>query len=675
MKNHPFLLYKQFRFFTFSSFYKFLTLIPLLLLLITGLRDNYSIANQTTSLNTPGIEKLLKKLNLSRPALGEVEKLKDHPAKAAEQLLDYYRSRTFVEHPIDRESKDDKLGDCATEKDIKIANDALKHIFVGQPSYPAHFCGEDIDWSTQPVSDKEWVWQLNRMSFWGAMGRVYWHTGNEKYAREWCEQVVDWIEKNPRDGQHEYAWRSIEAGIRGHRWTTLFQRFIDAPSFTPDVLVAFLNSLHDHATYLMRQYSKGSNWALMEAEGLAFIAMTFPEFEASEKWREEAIARFNKEIKNQVYPDGHQRELAWGYHMGSIGWFLRTYKLAKMNGKENAFPESYLQTVEKMCEVPMKLSFPDGSNPQFGDSWTGEPGENWDELKNWAQVFDREDFLYVATNGKKGSRPDQTAFALRKSGLYSMRSGWNKDDICFVLKCGPDGGYHSQPDNGTFELYAGGQHLMPDAGSYIYSGNPEARAWFRQTKVHQTLTLDGENSAYAPELLLWDTEKNLDKLVVENASYKNLTHRRAVFFVNKKFFVILDEAYGEGTGNVDIHFQLAPGKASFDLRDFTVNTDFDNGWNVLVKSMSAHSMKLQKEKGQVSFEYTEKQSRPAFRYRVFKEEKETGVRFVTVVAPYQRSKPEINTNIVGDPDIGGSHMEMEVETDGILKQIGYDLSK
>ena len=673
MKRNPFLSHKKSKFFGF--FYKCLVLIPLLLLLILELGNNYSIAHQELSLNTTEIEKLLNRLNLNKPGLEEVKKLKDQPGKAANQLLNYYRSRSFVEHPIDSELKDDKLGDCATEKDIKVANDALEHILVGQPSYPAHFCGEDIDWSTQPVSDKEWVWQLNRMSFWSAMGRAYWHTGKEKYAGEWAEQLIDWVEDNPRDGSHEYAWRSIEAGIRGHRWTNLFQRFLDAPSFTPAVLVTFLNSLYDHASYLMTQYSKGSNWALMEAEGLAFIAMTFPEFEDSEEWRDEAIARFNKEIKNQVYPDGHQRELAWGYHMGSVGWFLRTYNLAKMNGQANAFPESYLQTVEKMCEVPVKLGFPDGSNPQFGDSWTGEPGENWDELKKWAQIFDREDFLYVATNGKKGSRPDKTAFALEESGLYPMRSGWNKDDICLVLKCGPDGGYHCQPDNGTFELYAGGRHLMPDAGSYIYSGNPEARAWFRQTKVHQTLTLDGKNSTYAPNLLLWDPGIGVDKLVVENASYQNLTHRRAVFFVDQKFFVILDEAYGEATGNVDIHFQLAPGEASYDFRDFTVNSDFDEGWNVLVKSQNSQNMKLQKEKGQVSFEYTKKQPRPAFRYRVFKEEKERGVRFVTVVAPYQGSKPEITTNIIGDPEIGGSHMELEVKTDEISKHIGYDLNQ
>ncbi|MGD0343182.1 MAG: alginate lyase family protein, partial [Bacteroidales bacterium] len=541
--------------------------------------------NKTNS-NFSGINKLLSRLELNSSGLGKVKAFANDSVKAAGELLNYYRNRDFIKHPIDRRSRAGLLGKCASENDLKVADNALKHVFIGQGAYPPYFCGDDINWGTRPVPDNEWVWQLNRMYFWESMALAYWHTNDEKYAREWCYQLVDWTKKNPNDAQHNYAWRSIEAGIRGHSWTELFQRFLDSPSFTPEVLTTFLNSCYDHADYLMTKYSRGSNWALMEAEGLAFIAITFPEFKDSKKWRDEAIMRLNKEISGQVYPDGHQRELAIGYHMGCIGWFSRTYDLAIMNGQRDAFPETYSKIIEKMCEVPLKLGLPDGTTTQFGDSWSGSPGQIWGSLKNWAKLYTRDDFLYVATEGKEGRKPDSTVFALEKSGFYSMRSGWDKNAICMVLKCGPDGGAHCQPDNGTFELYAGGRHLMPDAGSYIYSGDPENRAWFRQTKVHQTLTLNGKNSAYAPKLLLWKPGKDMDVLVVENVSYPDLIHRRAMLFVNKKYFVIVDEAFGDGTGDIDLHFQLTPGNAIFNNENFQVRSDFPDGWNVLVQSMN-----------------------------------------------------------------------------------------
>ena len=610
-----------------------------------------------------------------QPGLEAVKASVQDPSKAAGELLKYYRARSHVRHPVDRAERTRVKEQYASENEIQVADNAMRHVFIGQGAYPPYYCGDDIDWGYRPVPDNEWVWQLNRMGFWEDMAKAYWHTGDKKYAEEWAMQLLDWTQKNPRDEEHAYAWRSIEAGIRGYRWMSLFHHFLDAEAFTPDVLVAFLNSSYDHAEYLMTKYRKGSNWGLMEAEGMAFIAMTFPEFADAEKWRSEAISRLNAEIENQVYADGHQRELAMGYHMGCIGWFKRTLDLASMNGHRKAFPATYLEKIEKMCEVPFKLGFPDGTNPQFGDAWTGKPGHLWPRLLEWADLFARDDLRYVATEGKEGRRPSQTAFALEKSGLYSMRSGWEKDAVCLVLKCGPDGGGHSQPDNGTFELYAGGRHLMPDAGSYIYSGDPDGRAWFRQTKVHQTLTLNGENSAYAPKQLLWKPGKDLDVLVVENKSYADLTHRRAVMFIDKRFFVIIDEASGSASGDVDLHFQLAPGESVFDSANLSVQSEFQNGWNVLVQSAKADGVQLQREEGWVSFVYTKKEPRPAFRYRTAKVSPE-GVRFVTVVAPYSgQEAPKINAQIIGNPSVGASKITLKVSGDWGSKKISYEIPR
>lgn len=616
---------------------------------------------------------LLSRLKLSEKSLETVKQSLNSPEEAAKELLNYYKQRNSVSHPIDRNLKASSKGEFATDKDFETADNALEHIFVGQPAYPPYFCGEDIDWGTRPVPDNEWVWQLNRMSFWEAMGKVYWHTGNEKYAKAWGEQLMDWTRKNPNDEEHKYAWRSIEAGIRGYRWTGLFQRFIDSPSFTPEVLVAFLNSCYDHAEYLMTKYTTRSNWGLMEAEGMAFIAITFPEFKNAEKWREEAFRRLNNEISIQVYPDGHQRELAMGYHLGCIGWFLRTYELAKMNGIENAFPDSYLERIEKMCEVPMKLCLPNGTNVQFGDAWEGTPGQHKSRFREWADFFGRDDFLYLATDGQEGKKPDSTAYALPFSGLYSMRSGWDKDAVCLVLKCGPDGGGHSQPDNGTFDLYAGGRNLMPDAGSYIYSGNPEGRAWFRQTKVHQTLTLDDKNSKYDPNLILWQPGDSLDMLVVENKSYQNLTHRRALLFVDKKYFIVVDEAIGSATGDVAIHFQLAPGgeDAIFNHAASSVQTSFNEGWNVFVQTQNQPGLKLEEEEGWVSFRYTEKEPRPAFSYRAKKESENNKVRFVTLVVPFEKEAPEIQITRITEES---GKLEIEVLENGERKMIGYSMN-
>ena len=42
-----------------------------------------------------------------------------------------------------------------------------------------------------------------------------------------------------------------------------------------------------------------------------------------------------------------------------------------------------------------------------------------------------------------------------------------------VVKAGPKGEWHCQPDNGTFELWFNGRNLFPDTGAYVYAGSAE----------------------------------------------------------------------------------------------------------------------------------------------------------------------------------------------------------
>jgi heparan-sulfate lyase len=323
--------------------------------------------------------------------------------------------------------------------------------------------------------------------------------------------------------------------------------------------------------------------------------------------------------------------------------------------------------------VVMKVGLPDGSMAQFGDSWAGKPGDTFATLRQYAATFERNDFLYVASEGKQGTVPQETAFALEQSGFYSMRSGWDTGAICLVLKCGPDGGWHCQRDNGTFELFAGGQHLMPDSGSYIYSGDDQARKWFQQTRVHQTLTLDNQNSAYAPRLRLWKPGTDVDTLVVENASYPGLTHRRAVFFVLKKLFVIVDEAIGQAAGTLDLHFQLAPGKAVFDKEARTARTDFAEGWNVLVRCVGPKDAALHEEEGQVSFVYGKREPRPAFAYSIRKDKADTAVRFITLVTPCADHAPSAGLDLSRLPPAGSPRLDLDLNVDNRAVRIGYDL--
>ena len=168
-----------------------------------------------------------------------------------------------------------------------------------------------------------------------------------------------------------------------------------------------------------------------------------------------------------------------------------------------------------------------------------------------------------------------------------------------VVKAGPKGFWHCQPDNGTFEMWFNGKNLFPDSGSYVYAGEGEVmeqRNWHRQTSVHNTVTLDNKNLETTESVTkLWQPEGNIQTLVTENPSYKNFKHRRSVFFVDNTYFVIVDEVSGSAKGSVNLHYQMPKGEIANSREDMTFLTQFEDGSNMKLQCFGPEGMSMKKE--------------------------------------------------------------------------------
>ena len=170
--------------------------------------------------------------------------------------------------------------------------------------------------------------------------------------------------------------------------------------------------------------------------------------------------------------------------------------MADVNGFRNEFPQGYLDTIESMITFYSNICFPDYSNPCFSDAKLGDKPAEINNYKDWVKIFPKnEQILWFATEGKKGKKPENLSKGFLKSGFFTFRNSWNTGATVMVVKAGPKAFWHCQPDNGTFELWFNGKNLFPDSGAYVYAGEGEVmklRNWFRQTMVHNTLTLDNK---------------------------------------------------------------------------------------------------------------------------------------------------------------------------------------
>ena len=496
-------------------------------------------------------------LNLDRPDMSAVRAAVDAGDFAAARvaLAEHFRTReTPVLPPVTPDG---------SPNGIRIADELLDHVFRLASCPPTRIEGP-IRWNEDPHDYDQWAIALNRHTHWVTLGRAYLATQDEKYAREFVDQLNSWIDAlpiyiGPRwiQGPMTQAGKSplsLDAGIRmAQSWWQAYACFKDSPSFDPESQARMIRSFRDHAVYLMDPavFHVTSNWGAMEVNGLFWLAVMLPEFRAAPVWLETARKRLVDALAAQVYPDGAQIELAPGYHGVTVGNFVGALEVGKRNGVD--LPPEFVAGLERMYEYYVAIAGPDGRMPALNDSgWGGVSGM----LNQGLQLFPhRSDFEYVISAGMKGAPPAQTSWRLPYAGWNMMRTGWRRDDRYLLFETGPFGAAHQHEDKLGIILHDAGRTILTEGGVYSYDRS-EWRKYILSTRAHSTVMVDGleqnrrrvpdTNTVWKPEDARWISDERLDfarGIYSEGYGPDNalrVTHRRQVAFVKPDYWLVHD---------------------------------------------------------------------------------------------------------------------------------------
>lgn len=442
--------------------------------------------------------------------------------------------------------------------DIQNANRFADNELVAHGTW--YSFGEKVDWTANHSFDDydEWLWQLNRHTYWSYMGDAYWATGDEKYAKAYVNQINGWIDQCPVPTRMMNGvgsvWRTLDAGLRmKEHWPNSFFCFLASSSFDDESIVKVVMSFYEHGRYL-REYNTSNNWITVEMSGLYTVGVLFPEFKEAEEWRTYAVEKLYEQEKEQFYPDGAQIELAPGYHSLCVSSFLGVLKLARLNNL--TLPNDFVKQLEKAFEYYIKIRLPDGTTPGLNDSdWIETKGF----MKQAASLFpNREDFKYFATDGKEGVPPSYTSTWMPWAGWYVMRSGWDPEAFYSIFEVGPYGSAHQHEDKLSFILYAYGNRLITECGKYSYDRSDWAK-YSASARGHNVTRVDGKDQnreaikrqddikmSRDPLRNVW---KNNRKFVYGEGQYaegygenldKTVRHNRSIKFVKDKYWIVED---------------------------------------------------------------------------------------------------------------------------------------
>jgi len=543
----------------------------------------------------------------------------------------------------------------------RVDDTIMKHIYGGT------FLGKKIDWEMNPVDPKlpeytpEWTYGLNRFAFWRTLGEAYWATGDEKYAREWVAQMTSWIHDEPVPYEagpgRPCTWRTIECGIRtAGSWMDAYFYFLGSPSFTSEAHTMFLKSMREHAIrlakILVRYPERTGNWLTMECNGLAHVAIMFPEFKESREWLKLAFDRLDLEMDRQIYPDGCQIELTTGYHCVCIHNFLGAARIAKLNGV--AVPGDYMKKLELLYHYLLYVMMPDGTTPPLND---GNRVNARRYLAQAAELYGRKDFEWAGSNGVRGTPPDHTSHAFRYGGQFVMRSGWQPDDLYLLLDAGPFGAGHQHEDCLSVYVYGLGRVLVTEPGNYRYD-HSKWRRHVLSTEAHNTILVDGQGQhrrglkeTYIVEEPLpneWSTSDSLDYAAgtyrwgYGEKRDKSVTHTRHVVFVKPDYWVVYDVLDGKGRHRLESLYHLDADEAVVDPGTKSVRTVCPGKANLLLLPLAAGDLSVKIVKGQEDpvQGWIPSRKRP-IPTAIYRRETECPATFVHVLYPYKQPEPPV----------------------------------
>lgn len=492
------------------------------------------------------------------------------------------------------------------KKVIQVADDVCNNKFLFDMPWdlerteePVHFDGK-INWLYMLNGDKEFIYQINRHGFLLHLGQAYWLTGDDKYAKKYCELLNSWLDDVPRKDGKDTTWRTLEVGIRLDNWVKALPYIEGTPFYTDELKQKVEKSIDEHIDVLVNSHNPfhiTSNWGIIQDEALFVGASLNNDTEKMQI----AVDRLTKETELQVMDDGVHSEQSCGYHNAVLVCLLTVYYTAKKVDFD--LPKTLVDNILKLASVNKKWLKPNGHHPLFGDS---DDNDIRDILGRCAILFDDEEFKYLAYDvldydtswyygvegiekfnslGKK--EPEFLNSFMQDSGNYVLRSDWSNKANWLFMHNSFTGGGHAHADKLHFDLAIKGEDVLVDAGRYSYLNNAK-RQFVKEPQGHNTFVLD--NKKFLKMTSAWDVINpalSIEFPVFENEhceliggghlgylKSKNAYVQRQILHIKPDIYIVLDRVDMKLYHTFRQYFHFAP-QSEIKINNNIVS--FDNG--------------------------------------------------------------------------------------------------
>lgn len=363
-----------------------------------------------------------------------------------------------------------------------------------------------IDWNNHQNDDPEWCFMLNRMDYLDHLLLASLLTGDTAYADKAKEYILNWIAAHPTIVS-EPSTRTLDTGIRVMNWMEALPYLSMLHVLTEDELTCITDSMLAQLQYLKENYLpkyKTSNWGSIQTcaivSVLPFLRADF-QTDPLYQW---ALDEMTLQFSIQVYPDGMHWEQSTMYHIEVLNYGMKAVHYMGLHLQP--CPSVVKEQVYALAKALVGQLMPSGEIETFGDS---DRVCARDVLSRAALLFDDPTFRFVGLDELDpeslyvlgvpaaqryatlpASAPQSLHYDGEDSGMYTLRSSWDKDASFTMFTNGSLGSGHGHSDNLHLSVCYQGDPVLIDSGRFTYREDHPLRVQLKGMAAHNGVMID-----------------------------------------------------------------------------------------------------------------------------------------------------------------------------------------
>lgn len=389
----------------------------------------------------------------------------------------------------------------------------------------------------------------------------------DKYLKLADKLIYSWIDYEANSGSEQsFMWYDHSVSERA-LVLIYFDYIVNRDSIVSvkcnDIIIKNMLNKHGQFLYLDENYTTQNHGTMIDRT--LYSIGVYLDNDESNNWVYKAKNRIKEAFNRDFSENMVNLENSPEYHIFNLEMYLGIEK-GLFNKFADTITNDFDICIKKAIEYLVYLSKPNYKFPMFGDGIECDI-RNLNKSLYYDELIKNDNLKYILSAGKYGIIPEKNFKIYNTEGYVFFRNKWdmNGDNNIYVsFKAGYKLKNHKHGDDLSITMYAKGQDVFVDSGTYTYEAG-EYRRHFMSAMAHNTIIVDDKTYPFIqgnPEdTRILDSGEH-DKyyyVIAINNMYLNTSIIRTILFIKNGDMIIIDNITSNKDHKYSQIFNLSPG--------------------------------------------------------------------------------------------------------------------